>query len=56
MKYKIQLFFTRLRTWLAGELFENLPCDGLVVKINSGEVKRKLGVNLKTPNWALALK
>ena len=44
------------KEWLAGELFENLPCDGLVVKINSGEVKRKLGVNSKTPDWALALK
>ncbi len=44
------------KEWLAGELFENLPCDGLVVKINSGEVKGKLGVNSKTPNWALALK
>ena len=42
--------------WLAGELFENLPCNGLVVKINSCEVKEKLGVNSKTPNWALALK
>ena len=44
------------KEWLTGELFENLPCDGLVVKINSGEVKGKLGVNSKTPNWALALK
>ena len=44
------------KEWLAGELFENLPCDGLVVKINSGEFKRKLGVNSKAPNWALALK
>ena len=44
------------KEWLAGELFENLPCDGLVVKINSGEVKGKLDVNLKIPNWALALK
>ena len=44
------------KEWLAGELFENLPCDGLVVKVNSGEVKGKLGVNSKTPNWALALK
>ena len=44
------------KEWLAGELFENLPCDGLVFKINSGEVKRKLGVNSNTPNWALSLK
>ena len=45
-----------LKEWLTCELFENLPCDGLVVKINSGEVKGKLGVNSKIPNWALTLK
>ena len=44
------------KEWLAGELFEILPCDGLVVKINSGEVKRKLGINSKSPNLDLALK
>ena len=44
------------KEWLAGELFENLPCDGIVVKINSCEGKGKLGVNSKAPNWALALK
>ena len=44
------------KEWLAGELFENLPCDGIVVKINSCEVKGKLGVNSKKTNWALALK
>ncbi len=44
------------KEWLAGELFENLPCDGLVVKVNSGEVKQKLGVNSVAPNWALAMK
>ena len=42
--------------WLACELFENLPCDGLVVKVNSGEVKGKLVVNSKTLNWPFALK
>tara|TARA_B100000965_G_scaffold228975_1_gene191738 strand:- start:194 stop:343 length:150 start_codon:yes stop_codon:yes gene_type:complete len=44
------------KEWLAGELFEKLPCDGLFVKINSDEAKGKLGVNLKIPNWALSLK
>ncbi len=44
------------KEWLAGELFENLPCDGLVVKVNSGESKQRLGVNSKAPNWAIALK
>ena len=37
----------------ARELFENLTCDELVVKINSGETKRKLGLNSQTQNWAL---
>tara|TARA_Y100001968_G_C19179940_1_gene629876 strand:+ start:676 stop:801 length:126 start_codon:yes stop_codon:yes gene_type:complete len=41
---------------LAGELFENLSCDGLVFKVNSGEEKEKIGVNSKITNWALALK
>jgi DNA ligase (NAD+) len=44
------------KEWLAGELFENLPCDGLVVKVASGESKNRLGVNSKAPNWAIALK
>ena len=41
---------------MAGESYENLPRDGLVVKVNSGVVKAKLGVNSKTSNLALALK
>ena len=45
-----------LKEWLAGELFENLPCDGLVVKVNSGNTKKRLGVTSKCPNWAIALK
>ena len=44
------------KEWLASELFENLPADGVVVKVNSGRTKERLGVNSKTPNWALALK
>ena len=44
------------KEWLAGELFENLPCDGIVVKVASGESKNRLGSNSKCPNWALALK
>ena len=44
------------KEWLAGELFENLPCDGLVVKINSGHIKKRLGVNSTCPNWAIAMK
>ena len=44
------------KVWLAGELFENLPCDGIVVKVASGESKNRLGSNSKCPNWALALK
>ena len=44
------------KEWLAGELFENLPCDGLVVKVASGVTKQKLGVTSKCPNWAIAMK
>ena len=44
------------KEWLAGELFENLPCDGIVVKVASGATKQKLGLNSKCPNWAIALK
>ena len=44
------------REWLAGELFENLPTDGLVIKINSGNTKKRLGVNSTCPNWAIAMK
>ena len=44
------------REWLAGELFENLPTDGLVVKVNSGHTKQRLGLNSVCPNWALAMK
>ena len=42
--------------WINGELFENLPTDGLVVKVASGATKQRLGVNLVAPNWALAMK
>ena len=41
---------------MAGELFENIPTDGIVVKVNSGATKQKLGVTSKCPNWAIALK
>ena len=44
------------KEWLAGELFENLPCDGIVVKVSSGVTKQKLGVTSKCPNWAIAMK
>ena len=44
------------KEWLAGELFENLPTDGIVVKIASGATKQKLGVTSKCPNWAIAMK
>ncbi len=44
------------KEWLAGELFENLPTDGIVVKIASGAIKQKLGVTSKCPNWAVAMK
>ena len=44
------------KEWLAGELFENLPTDGIVVKVASGTTKQKLGVTSKCPNWAIAMK
>ena len=44
------------KEWLTGELFENLPTDGVVVKVNSGKTKERLGVNSKTSNWAFVLK
>jgi len=44
------------KEWMAGELFENIPTDGLVIKINSGNTKKRLGVNSVCPNWAIALK
>ena len=44
------------KEWIAGELFENLPTDGIVVKVNSGNTKKILGVNSKCPNWAIAMK
>ena len=44
------------KEWINGELFENLPTDGLVVKVASGATKQRLGVNSVAPNWALAMK
>ena len=44
------------KQWINGELFENIPTDGLVVKVASGATKQRLGVNSKAPHWALALK
>ncbi len=44
------------KEWMAGELFENIPTDGLVIKINSGNTKKRLGVNSVCPNWSIAMK
>ena len=44
------------KEWLAGDFFENLPTDGIVVKIASGLTKQKLGVTSKYLNWTIALK
>ena len=38
------------KEWLAGELFENRPCDEIVVKVASGESKNRHGSNSKCPN------
>ena len=44
------------KQWINGELFKNIPTDGLVVKVASGATKQRLGVNSVCPNWALAMK
>ena len=44
------------KEWINGELFADIPTDGLVVKVSSGATKQRLGVNAKSPNWAIAMK
>ena len=44
------------KEWLAGELFADIPTDGIVVKLASGAAKLRLGSNSKCPNWSLAMK
>ena len=39
-----------------GELFENLPTEGIVFKVNCGNTKKRLGINSKCPNWAIVMK
>ncbi len=41
------------KEWLAGELFENLPTDGIVVKVASGATKQKLGVTSKCSAYTM---
>ena len=42
--------------WLSGQLWNNLPTDGIVVKINDKHIQERLGQSEKCPRWALALK
>ena len=42
--------------WLSGQLWSNIPTDGIVVKINDKNIQEKLGQSGKCPRWALALK
>ncbi len=42
--------------WLSGQLWNNLPTDGIVVKINDKHIQERLGQSEKCPCWALALK
>ncbi len=44
------------KEWLVGELFADIPTDGIVVKTASGATKQRLGVNSVAPNWAIAMK
>ena len=42
--------------WLDGKFLEHLPTDGIVVKINSRSIQKKLGQSTRCPLWAVALK
>ena len=42
--------------WLSGQLWNNLPTDGIVAKINDKHIQERLGQSEKCPRWALALK
>lgn len=44
------------RRWEAGDLFDSLPTDGIVVKVLSHDLQRELGVTDRYPCWALAMK
>ena len=53
---KISQQLSSFEAWINGELFADIPTDGLVVKVNSGNTKKRLGVNSVCPNWAIAMK
>jgi len=42
--------------WLSGQLWNNIPTDGIVAKINDRHIQKTLGQSEKCPQWALALK
>lgn len=42
--------------WLQGRLWSELTTEGLVVQLDDGQQRRKLGANSVAPNYALALK
>ena len=44
------------KEWINGELFADIPTDGIVFKLASGATKQRLGVNSVAPNWAIAMK
>ncbi|QPN69985.1 hypothetical protein [Synechococcus sp. CBW1108] len=44
------------RSWLQGQLWSELPTDGLVVQLDDGQQRRRLGVTTVAPRYALALK
>ena len=44
------------RRWDAGDLFDSLPTDGIVVKVLSHDLQRQLGVTDRHSCWALAMK
>ena len=44
------------KKWRRMEIFQDIPCDGIVVKVNSIDFQKALGETDLAPNWALAMK
>ena len=44
-----------VQLWKEKKLFEQYPNDGLVLKVNSRKLQKRLGENSVSPNWAYAV-
>lgn len=44
------------QAWLRGQLWADLPTDGVVAVVDDGQQRRRLGVTTVAPRYALALK